>query len=126
MRLILTPSRTPSDFDNLSVHCRLSSEVETNPYSTIRRLALGRYYMHTGYPDLAAGEAYLCLLLLDEIEDESAEWHEQAVHAATMDIVGRSELQDERQLEDGDISREVVENVSSNKPTIIRGWERDT
>ena len=87
--------------------------------------------MRSGYPDLAAGEAYLSLLLLDEIGDESAEWHEQAVHAATMDLIAQDELHDERhsdcgrQLEDGDTSREVDENVSSNKSTIIK-WERDT
>jgi hypothetical protein len=88
--------------------------------------------MRTGYPDLAAGEAYLSLLLLDEIEDESAEWHEQAVHAATMDLIDSDELHDERQsdcgrqLEDGDTSPEVVEHILNNKSTIIRGWERDT
>jgi len=82
--------------------------------------------MRTGYPDLAAGEAYLSLLLLDEIEDESAEWHEQAVHAARMDLISRDELHDKRQLEDGDTSLEAVENVSNNMSTIIREWERDT
>lgn len=107
-------SSNSSDFDNLS------SKVEASPYSTVRRLALGRYYIRAGYPDLAAGEAYLSLLLLDEIGDESAEWHEQAVHAATIDL--EAESHDERQSEDGDASREV----SSSKSTIIGRWERDT
>lgn len=82
--------------------------------------------MLAGYPDLAAGEAYLSLLLIDEIGDESAEWHEQTVHAAIMDLKAQDELHDERQSEDKDTSREVDENVFSNNSTIIRRWERDT
>jgi len=100
--------------------------VEANPYSTVRRLTLGQYYIHAGYPDLAAGEAYLSLLLLDEIDNESAEWHEQAVHAATMDLKTGDEHHDEQQLEGGDAFREINKNVSSNKSTIIGRWERDT
>lgn len=86
--------------------------------------------MHAGYPDLAAGEAYLSLLLLDEIADESAEWHEQTVQVAA--IEARDELHNERQsdcgrqLEDGDMSREADESISSEKSIIIRRWEQDT
>ena len=96
------------------------------------RLNLGRHYLHTGYPDLAAGEAYLSLLLLDEIEDESAEWHEQAVHAATKDLRSLSEHHDERrsdcerQPEERDTPWEDDDNGLSNKARIIGIWARDT
>jgi hypothetical protein len=65
---------------------QLQQEVEDEPYSIIRRLDLSNRYAALKYPDLAAGEAYLALLLCDEILDESGEYHEPANETAAEDI----------------------------------------
>jgi hypothetical protein len=62
------------------------SPVEESPYSVDRRLHLARQYASLGYPDLAAGEAYMALLLIDEIRDEYGEYHEQAVETTAVDL----------------------------------------
>jgi len=63
----------------------LASAVLRSPYSISTRLALSNHYVELGYPDLAAGEAYLALLLIDECEDESGEWHHDALKALELD-----------------------------------------
>jgi hypothetical protein len=65
---------------------QLQQEVEDEPYSIIHRLDLSNSYAALRYPDLAAGEAYLALLLCDEILDESGEYHEQAKETAAKDM----------------------------------------
>jgi len=62
------------------------SAVLQSPYSISTRLALTNHYIDLGYPDLAAGEAYLALLLIDEYEDESGEWNDDVVHALELDV----------------------------------------
>jgi len=62
------------------------SAVLQSPYSIPTRLTLTNHYIDLGYPDLAAGEAYLALLLIDEYEDESGEWHDNVVHALELDV----------------------------------------
>ena len=54
-------------------------EVKAHPYSIVARLDLGHAYLDLGYADLAAGEFYLVILLLDELTDESGEYHAEAV-----------------------------------------------
>jgi hypothetical protein len=55
------------------------------PYSIVHRLRLARVYRDFGYPDLAAGDAYKALLLIDEVV-EDGEYHERAVEAALIDL----------------------------------------
>jgi len=62
------------------------SAVLQSPYSISTRLALANHYIDLGYPDLAVGEAYLALLLIDEYEDEIGEWHDNVVHALESDV----------------------------------------
>jgi hypothetical protein len=59
--------------------------IQENPYSILRRLDIARKYATLGYPDLAAGEAYMALLLIDEIREDGGEYHEEAVEAAIQD-----------------------------------------
>ncbi|OCL04336.1 hypothetical protein AOQ84DRAFT_120174 [Glonium stellatum] len=53
-----------------------------NPYCIDLRIKLARSYQLLGYPDLAAGESYKALLLIDEVVDEAGEYHESALEAA--------------------------------------------
>lgn len=48
-------------------------------------------YQEQGYPDLALGDAYLALLLLDEVRDESGEWHEDALEDMRRSILAEDE-----------------------------------
>jgi hypothetical protein len=64
----------------------LQAAVLERPYSIENRLALAREYALLGYPDLSAGEAYMALLLIDEVRDDSGEYHEEAFEAAQEDI----------------------------------------
>ena len=66
----------------------LLQTLSDEPYSAILRLKLAKCYEKAGYPDLAAGEAYMALLLADEIRDNSGEYHEDAVEAALEDARG--------------------------------------
>jgi hypothetical protein len=51
------------------------------PYDLIAYLERAAVYAELGYPDLAAGDAYRALVLTDEVNDESFEYHEQALEA---------------------------------------------
>lgn len=59
----------------------LTSQLSNSPYEC--RCYLKRALCHEllGFPDLAAGDAYRALLLTDEVQDESGEYHEQAIEA---------------------------------------------
>ncbi|EON69535.1 hypothetical protein W97_08795 [Coniosporium apollinis CBS 100218] len=80
------------------------------PYSISNHLALAEAYANLGYPDLCAGEAYKALLLVDELSDESGEYHELVVEAAEADI---------RQAKDG--ARPLAEQslqIEANAPVV--------
>jgi hypothetical protein len=62
------------------------SSIKESPYSIDRRLTAARQYASLGYPDLAAGEAYMALLLIDEIREEYGEYHEEVVATAAIDL----------------------------------------
>ncbi|KAF2205869.1 hypothetical protein GQ43DRAFT_476971 [Delitschia confertaspora ATCC 74209] len=68
--------------------------VSVQPYSIPLRLKIAKVYQSLGYPDLAIGEAYLALVLLDEISDEG-EYYEQATEAATADAAATDSLIDQ-------------------------------
>ncbi|RMZ72250.1 Wd tetratricopeptide repeat domain-containing [Pyrenophora seminiperda CCB06] len=61
------------------------------PYSISHRLKLAEAYKDLGYPDLAAGDAYKALILIDEVVQEG-EYHDDALEAARSDMLsGRME-----------------------------------
>ena len=62
----------------LDIHKQLSEDVRLRPYDYRVYMHRQLYYSRNGYFDLAAGDAYKALLLLDEAEDPSGEYHEQA------------------------------------------------
>ncbi len=47
---------------------------------------MAKAYKSLGYPDLAAGDAYKALLLVDEVIEEG-EYHEEALEAANADYL---------------------------------------
>ena len=60
----------------------LRNLLPNNPYCIDLRIKLAQSYQLLGYPDLAAGESYKALLLIDEVVDEAGEYHENALGAA--------------------------------------------
>lgn len=64
----------------------LLAVVADEPYSPLIRLRLATKYAQLEYPDLASGEAYMALLLCDEIYDEDSEFHDQAFEAVKNDM----------------------------------------
>lgn len=60
----------------------LQQAVQESPYSIPARLSLARRFSELGYPDLATGEAYLVLLLADEVLEDYNEYHEEAYQTA--------------------------------------------
>jgi hypothetical protein len=72
----------------------LQQRTSSAPYSIIHRLKLAQAYKALGYPDLAAGDAYKALLLIDEVVEEG-EYHEEAFEAAQIDFASEklSELE---------------------------------
>ncbi|KAL2106717.1 hypothetical protein VUR80DRAFT_6320 [Thermomyces stellatus] len=59
----------------------LSALLSELPYDLLLYLERATVHLDLDYPDLAAGDAYRALLLLDDVRDDSAEYHEQAVAA---------------------------------------------
>ncbi|KAJ4332745.1 hypothetical protein N0V87_008171 [Didymella glomerata] len=64
----------------------LHQQTPEQPYSIVHRLKLAKAYRDLGYPDLAIGDAYKALLLVDEVAEEG-EYHEEAVEAANADYL---------------------------------------
>ncbi|KAF2000250.1 hypothetical protein P154DRAFT_576266 [Amniculicola lignicola CBS 123094] len=59
---------------------KLQRCLPSQPYSIVLRLKLAKTYKNLGYPDLAIGDAYKALLLVDEIADEG-EYYDEALEA---------------------------------------------
>ncbi|KAF2838002.1 hypothetical protein M501DRAFT_1017752 [Patellaria atrata CBS 101060] len=68
----------------------MQSLLYENPYNMDLREQLIRRYEYLGYPDLASGEAYKILLLVDEVLDESGEYHQQAFSALQIHVSRRA------------------------------------
>ncbi|KAH7052246.1 hypothetical protein B0J12DRAFT_68283 [Macrophomina phaseolina] len=60
--------------------------IVERPYNISLRLEVAELYRALAFPDLAAGEAYRALLLVDEVLDESGEYHEQALEDIVAEI----------------------------------------
>ena len=65
----------------------LQACVHAASYRVDFRLNLAQAYEQCQFPDLAAGEAYLMLLLIDEALDESSDCHEHAITATKRAIL---------------------------------------
>ncbi len=59
----------------------LTSQLSNSPYECGCYLKRALCHELLGFPDLAVGDAYRALLLTDEVQDESGEYHEQAIEA---------------------------------------------
>lgn len=81
--------------------CR--DQVADYPYDPLRRFFLADCYEHLGYPDLAVGEMYKALLLIDEILDECGEYSEEAFNS----IARLFHDSDERDTEEVSVSYRV-------------------
>jgi hypothetical protein len=64
----------------------LREATSHRPYSITHRLNIAQAYKELGYPDLAAGDAYKALLLIDEVLEEG-EFHDEAQEAAKSDYL---------------------------------------
>ncbi|KAJ4358898.1 hypothetical protein N0V95_002678 [Ascochyta clinopodiicola] len=85
----------------------LQQQTPTQPYSIAHRLRLAKAYRSLGYPDLAVGDAYKALLLVDEVAEEG-EYHDEALEAANADYLSEGieslglDFTEQAQNEDGD------------------------
>ncbi|GME38422.1 Mynd domain-containing protein [Neofusicoccum parvum] len=80
-----SPAAVPRESPALSA-LKLENRIAEQPYSISLRLQQAELYRALGFPDLAAGEAYRALLLVDEVLDESGEYHEQALEDITEEV----------------------------------------
>jgi hypothetical protein len=90
------------------------------PYSIIHRLKLAKAYKALGYPDLAAGDAYKALILVDELLDEG-EYYDETLEAAKTDFISErlSKLAvdkegDDSSTEDDEILTLAKDNLSKS------------
>ncbi|KAG9240004.1 hypothetical protein BJ878DRAFT_528842 [Calycina marina] len=67
----------------------LTEFLEESPYDFITYLERATCHSELGYPDLAAGDAYRALLLIDEVRDEGFEYHYRALEALESRCEGR-------------------------------------
>lgn len=65
----------------LETRRNLTEHLLSSPYDLVTYLDRAEVYTNLGYPDLAAGDTYRALLLTDEAQDESGEYHEVALKA---------------------------------------------
>jgi hypothetical protein len=100
---------------------KLQLEISEDPYCCARYLLISRAYREAGYPDLATGAAYKALLLVDEILDDSSEYHEQATLAANEYVIHGidSTTKPVSDLNIGSGSPETDDNEMSSKVTTI-------
>ncbi|KAL8942592.1 MAG: hypothetical protein Q9216_001574 [Gyalolechia sp. 2 TL-2023] len=82
----------------------LTRKLSEHPYSFATYFKRAECHEELGYPDLAVGDAYRALLLIDEISDESGEYHEEASEAFRKDLEG---------------NEFIKENVFTDRPLVI-------
>lgn len=88
---------------------KLHSETDARPYCPILRLRLARLYDLLEYSDLATGEAYNALLLVDEISDSYGEWHDDAVSEVRRTLQEQGGLSVDREVSGSDENEEEGE-----------------
>lgn len=75
------PDMGPGQLSTFCERQLLTSQLSDSPYECGCYLKRARCHELLGFPDLAAGDAYRALLLTDEVQDDSGEYHEQAIEA---------------------------------------------
>jgi hypothetical protein len=76
---------TSSEVDICALVAKEQRDMAQNPYRLMPRLELARLYEKLEYHDLAVGESYRAILLIDEILDETGEYHASALEAAMVE-----------------------------------------
>jgi hypothetical protein len=109
-RLKSVPRLAPACETTIS---RLLDAVEKNAYSGTIRLKLAQEFSFHGYPDLAAGESYMALLLYDEIDNPDSEFHDSSILAAARDMSGSHGGTGEESLAESLQGDEMREEVTS-------------
>ncbi|KAK8161627.1 hypothetical protein IWX90DRAFT_275439 [Phyllosticta citrichinensis] len=100
------PDRKEALLDRLA---DLRNGISQSPYSVALRLQVAELYRILAYPDLAAGEAYKALLLVDEVLDESGEYHDEAWEAAEQEMLRQRRANGAEVQEPADASVEEEE-----------------
>lgn len=96
----------------------LQDAITYTPYSIRLRLRLSQAYQKSGYPDLATGEAYVALLLVDECLGVTGEFEDEAFEAALKDLV--AEGRDVAQEDQHDTVSAIVEGPLKDEVCVIR------
>jgi hypothetical protein len=100
----------------------LRQDTLERPYSIPHRLGLAKAYRKLGYPDLAAGDAYKALLLIDEVAEEG-EYHDEAIEAANADYLpettARLAIADDLVEEDSEPQKEGSEANKQDNVQVV-------
>ncbi|KAF4554162.1 Hypothetical protein D9617_5g070390 [Elsinoe fawcettii] len=91
-------------------HREIHQWLDRLPYSPQLYVEVSNIYVRLGYPDLAVGAAYKALLLTDAIEDDTDEYHEEALADTATSF---------SQLPAGLISLDRPTDVSSLQPSSL-------
>lgn len=81
-----------SKLDLLAKRQSLTDSLFELPYDLILYLERATVYFDLNYPDLAAGDAYRCLMLTDEVRNEGFEYHESAMESLQAHTSHRLEI----------------------------------
>ncbi|KAL9010111.1 MAG: hypothetical protein Q9173_004924, partial [Seirophora scorigena] len=83
----------------LELRDSLTSQLSDLPYSYVTYLKRAQCHEDLGYSDLGAGDAYRALLLIDEVSDDSGEYHEQAVETLQVALGRGTSVKENRERE---------------------------
>lgn len=111
-----------SDSGTIPLLIEKQEALSQEPYSIPLRLSLADQYEKLEYPDLAAGESYRTILLIDEVIDSSGEYHDEALAAATREykqyvrvkLSCKDSINDNRKSNKPEGDHPDIEVVSSN------------
>ncbi|KAH7126982.1 hypothetical protein B0J11DRAFT_604914 [Dendryphion nanum] len=110
---------TTGDFRSRIAHLvELQNRLTEEPYSISLRLELAGSYKELGYPDLAAGDSYKALLLIDEL-DQEGEYHDEVLEAATANAASVSQ-QTAPNGNGIDSAQEVVEENKDDEDAVTK------
>lgn len=92
-------TKAPTLEDLLDRRSNISELIIEYPYQAPYYLIRSQIYAELGYPDLAVLDAYKTLLLVDEILEDSGEYHDAASEALQAWVGGSNRLENDADLQ---------------------------
>lgn len=105
----------------------VSTKLEEDPYGAPLYLARCEVYNRLRYPDLSAMDAYKVLLIVDELTDESSEFHEEAYASACSHLASLPLEIRRKHVEDNETARACL--VDGKNPPVeedeVQAWAQN-